>query len=73
MSLTPYQEALLTETHAVAVTTKTLVEIHMAELASAKARVTTLEKKLDKFMGAWIIVTGLAGAVFAWFLKSEGI
>ena len=72
MALAPHQEALLIDTHAVAVTTKALVELHISELAAAKARVTAVEKKLDRFMGAWLVFTTIAGAIFAWLLKGGG-
>lgn len=69
MTLSPHQEQLLIETHAVSVTTKTLLEIHMEDLKVAKNRVTVLERKLDKFIGAWLVLTSIASAVFAWLLK----
>jgi hypothetical protein len=73
MPLAPHQEQLLIETHAVTLTTKKLLEIHMEDLEAAKNRVTVLERKLDRFMGAWLILTSIAGALFAWLLKTGEI
>ena len=69
MSLTQHQEEILTETHAVAITTKAMLEIHVRDISETKVRVDRLEKKLNFFMGVWAAVSTVAAGFFTWIVK----